>query len=362
MDNDDRISHLNNSLSYKPMNIQNTSYQPISTLKNKQDSNFLNLLNKNPRKSIIPLSHLLTKSYKIFGIDNESDNSLNKNYSLVETVDENSFDIFILQNFTPFSGEQDVNQWLSETKRKFNRLLIPRNLRFTAIPLLVEGPAKKVYILNRRNIQSYEDFYEILLLHFDKTVIPSTLISQQDSVFSQSNLFHHVKSSEDETLQTMMLFETINVSEKPSTHHSTVLVDSGAATSSGEIPVSQSTVTNDNINNNLNLDETTNIFPTVLLQTLAKDPNTLKDNNSDIQKLVPGTAYHSDMTYVPHFNRLDSIPYLLRLDMTQWYKHNKIMPTSWDVFVYKKRKKAKRLSTNVYGKNSYAEGLSIRRY
>ncbi|CAF4054918.1 unnamed protein product [Rotaria sp. Silwood1] len=361
MDNDDRISYLNNSLSYKPMNIQTTSYQPISTLKNKQDSNLLNLLNKNPRKSIIPLSHLPTKSYKIFGTDNDSDNSLNKNYSLVETVDENSFDIFILQNFTPFSGEQDVNQWLTETKRKFNRLLIPRNLRFTAIPLLVEGPAKKVYILNRRNIQSYEDFYEILLLHFDKNVIQSTLINQQESVFSESNLFHHVKSSEDKTLQTMTTLDNSHFSEKPPQHHSIALIDEGAATSSGEIPVSQSTVTNDNINNNLNLDETTNIFPTVLLQTLAKDPNTLKDNNNDIQKLVPGTAYHSDMTYVPHFNRLDSIPYLLRLDMAQWYKHNKIMPTSWDVFVYKKRKKARRLSTNVYGKNSYAEWFSIRR-
>ncbi|CAF5162332.1 unnamed protein product, partial [Rotaria sp. Silwood1] len=115
----------------------------------------------------------------------------------------------------------------------------------------------------------------------------------------------------------MATFNNSHFSEKPPKHHSITLIDDGAATSSGEIPVSQSTVTNDNINNNSNLDETTNIFPTVLLQTLATDPNTLKDNNSDIQKLVPGSAYHSDMTYVPHFNRLDSISYLLRLDIAQ---------------------------------------------
>ncbi|CAF1451540.1 unnamed protein product [Rotaria sp. Silwood1] len=361
MDNDDRISHLNNSLLYKPMNVQNTSYQPISTLKNKQDSNLLNLLNKNPRKSIIPLSHLPTKSYKIFGIDNESDNSLNKNYSLVETVDENSFDIFILQNFTRFSGEQDVNIWLDETVDKFDRSLITTNLRFAAIPLLVRGLAQKVYLKNRRNIQSFDDFYEILLSHFDKNEVQPIHNHQQENTILQSDLNSQTKLLEDKNLQTMMTSENTHVSEKSPTHHSTVIVDSGAATSSGEIPVSQSTETNDNINNNSNLDETTNILPTVLLQTLAKDPNTLKDNNSDIQKLVPGTAYHSDMTYVPHFNRVDSIPYLLRLDIAQWYKHNKIMPTSWDVFVYKKRKKAKRLSTNIYGKNSYAEGLSIRR-
>ncbi|CAF4747816.1 unnamed protein product, partial [Rotaria sp. Silwood2] len=155
MNNDDHISHSNNS-SYKPISTQNTPYQSTSTLKNKQDSNLLNPLNKNRRKSIIPLSHLPTKSYKIFKMDNESDNSLSKNYSLEETDkqlqlntnstttsqtknnynnndllqiekneniinkeetdDENSFDSFIIQNFTPFSGEQDVKQWLHETE------------------------------------------------------------------------------------------------------------------------------------------------------------------------------------------------------------------------------------------------------
>ncbi|CAF4016268.1 unnamed protein product [Rotaria sp. Silwood1] len=116
----------------------------------------------------------------------------------------------------------------------------------------------------------------------------------------------------------MMISENINVSEKPSTHHSTVLVDSGAATSSGEIPTFPSTVVNKNhtINNNTsNLDETTNIFSKVLLPTSTKNPKTLKDNKNDIQKSASGIEYHSGTTYVPHFSRLYFISYVLRLDI-----------------------------------------------
>ncbi|CAF3467149.1 unnamed protein product [Rotaria sp. Silwood2] len=398
MNNDDHISHLNNS-SYKPINTQNTSYQLTSTLKNKQDSNLLNPLNKNRRKSIIPLSHLPTKSYNIFEMDNESDNSLSKNYSLEETEkqsqlstnttsinqtnnnydnndvlpieknenlinkevidDENSFDSFILQNFTPFSGEQDVNLWLHDTQKRFDRLLIPRNLRFTAIPLLVRGLPQKIYIKNRRDIQSFDDFYEILLSHFDKNDVQPTYNNQQQNIISQSDFISQTKSSDDKNLQTMLTFDECHLSERPPKHQPTALIDNGAAFLTGEIPALQSTVANNNTtaNNISNIDEPTNILCKVLPQTLTKNPKTLKDNKNDIQKSVSGIEYHSDTTYVPHFNRLDFSIYLLRLDIVQWYKHNKILSTSWDVFVYKKRKKTKRLSTNVYGKNSYAEWL-----
>ncbi len=155
----------------------------------------MNLLNKNHRKSIIPSSHLPTNSNKLFKMDNEQDNSLietekqtrsninststthrNENYdnndilmsekienniNQEENEGENNFDSFNLENFTRFSGEQEVNVWLNETVKKFNRLLILRSLRFTAIALLVEGPAQKVYIRNRRHVRSFDNFYEI---------------------------------------------------------------------------------------------------------------------------------------------------------------------------------------------------------
>ena len=196
MNNGDHISGLLKSSLYVPVKSQaNRHFDP------------LNLLDKNCRQSIIPVSHLPTRLRKLSKMDNEQakpldkdylleeteksvqlrDNSvlttqLNKNYANKETLptdnnenntdkeeheNENSFDSFILQNFIPFSGEQDVNLWLNETEEKFNRLFISRSLRFTAVPLLVKSHAKKVYIKNRRSIQSFDDFYEILLLHFD---------------------------------------------------------------------------------------------------------------------------------------------------------------------------------------------------
>ncbi|CAF5001928.1 unnamed protein product, partial [Rotaria sp. Silwood1] len=160
---DDHIPHSNKPLTHNLIYKQNPAYLLITTSTIKEDSKLLNPLNKSLRKSIAPLSHLPTNSYKLFKMNNDLNHPLNKNYLSEEarkqfrpnikatsicqinkeTEDENNFDLFILQNFTPFSGEQDVNQWLSETKMKFSRLLIPRNLRFTAIPLLVKGPAKK---------------------------------------------------------------------------------------------------------------------------------------------------------------------------------------------------------------------------
>ncbi|CAF3319280.1 unnamed protein product [Rotaria sp. Silwood2] len=381
MNNDDHISHLNISSSYKPINKQNTSYLSTSTLKNTQDSNLPNRLNKNRRKSIIPLSHLPTKSYKIFEMYNETDNSFNKNYSLEETEQqsqpstnttstsqtnnnydnndllpieknenlinkeetdvENSFDSFIIQNFTPFYGGRDVNLWLHETEKKFRGFLIPRNLRFTAIPLLVEGPAKKVYILNRRNIQSFEDFHELLLVHFDKNVVQSTLTDQQESVFSQSSLLHQVKSSEDKNLQTMMTFDNTNFSEKPPKHHSTALNDSGAVASSGEIPAFQSTVVNDNntINHSTTtFDDTTNAIRKVLLHNLIKNPKTFQGGKDDVTKWLEDLEHLFDTAHIPDAKKLDLISYSLRGEALRWYKNNKSTLTSWHVFVHELKK------------------------
>ncbi|CAF1298482.1 unnamed protein product [Rotaria sp. Silwood1] len=365
MNNDDHISYLWKS----SLNISTNTQE-------KQLSNSLNLLNKNRRKSIIPSTHLPIKVPKLFQMDTEQDNLLNKDCSSIETEKptqsninsfvtttmnnntdkkdllpkdmvendadceenetENNFDLFILQNFTPFSGEQDVNQWLSETKRKFNRLLIPRNLRSTAIPLLVEGPAEKVYILNRRNIQSFEDFYEILLLHFDKDVTPSALTDPQESVFSQSSLLHQVKSSEDKNLQTMMTFDNTNFSEKPPKHHSTALNDSGAATSNGEIPAFQSTVVNDNntINHSTTtVDDTTNAIRKVLLHNLIQNPKTFQGGKDDVTKWLEDLEHSFDTAHIPDANKLDLISYSLRGEALRWYKNNKSTLTSWQLFV-----------------------------
>ena len=243
MNDDDHISHLNDS-SFDLLNTNCSSRLFTTTLISKQDSNLPNSLNKNRRKSIIPSSHLPTKPYNMLGIDKEVDNSLNKNCSLEQTEkqsqsntnttstnrnndsynntdvitieknenltnkedieDERSFDSFILQNFSQFSGEQDVNLWLQETTRKFNRLLIPSNTRFLAIPLLAEGEVQKIYIMNRRNIKSFDDFYEILLSNFDKNNIQATQDHRQESITSQHEISLETKTSENKNSQTLV--------------------------------------------------------------------------------------------------------------------------------------------------------------
>ncbi|CAF2094912.1 unnamed protein product, partial [Rotaria magnacalcarata] len=73
-----------------------------------------------------------------------------------DTNDDN-FDAFILQNFVPFSGKQNVAQWLDETENKFNQLRIGRNFRFEAISLLVEGYARRNLIKNPKTFKGGKD-------------------------------------------------------------------------------------------------------------------------------------------------------------------------------------------------------------
>ena len=55
---------------------------------------------------------------------------------------DNDFEVFILDNFIAFSGKQNVILWLDQIEQKFDELRIGRNLRFKAIPVLIEGAAK----------------------------------------------------------------------------------------------------------------------------------------------------------------------------------------------------------------------------
>ena len=88
-----------------------------------------------------------------------------ENYSQSENErNAESFDEFILRNFIPFTGRQNLLQWLDGTETKFNRFRIVRNLRYTAISLPVEGEARYKYLRHRRQIRSFDDFCEFLLV------------------------------------------------------------------------------------------------------------------------------------------------------------------------------------------------------
>ncbi|CAF4704125.1 unnamed protein product [Rotaria sp. Silwood2] len=92
---------------------------------------------KKRRQTIIPLSHQPKLIDAAKGSDFESNNGDNE--------DELEFDSLILNNFNPFSGSENVVDWLVNTDKKFNLHKISRNLRHLAILLLIEGDAKIKY-------------------------------------------------------------------------------------------------------------------------------------------------------------------------------------------------------------------------
>ena len=74
MNSDDHISGLLKSLLYVPVKSQANRHFDL-----------LNLLDKNRRKSIIPVSHLPTRLHKLSKMDNEQAKPLDKDYLLEGT-------------------------------------------------------------------------------------------------------------------------------------------------------------------------------------------------------------------------------------------------------------------------------------
>ncbi|CAF4135589.1 unnamed protein product, partial [Didymodactylos carnosus] len=56
------------------------------------------------------------------------------------------FDLFVLNNFDPFDGKQNVIDWIDITEEKFKEYKFNRHYRYEAVPLLVSNDAKRWYI------------------------------------------------------------------------------------------------------------------------------------------------------------------------------------------------------------------------
>ncbi|CAF5052158.1 unnamed protein product, partial [Rotaria socialis] len=67
----------------------------------------------------------------------DDNQSVHADHNKEEDDEDNLFDIFICENFFPFSGIQPIDQWLDETETLFHRVKISRKLRLKAVPLLV---------------------------------------------------------------------------------------------------------------------------------------------------------------------------------------------------------------------------------
>ena len=253
-----------------------------------------------------------------------------------ENEEENDFDMFILEHFSPFSGKQSVTEWLDETESTFKQLKISRHLRFQSISLLVEGDAKRLYIKHRAGIRSFDDFYEFLLLNFDITHTSSSQIKShstcpQDTTHSHTSCPHasiaypHGQSAD--------ISNITNFARQPPAFHSNALVDFGATNTIGESLDNRST--NITTNSSISIfDQTTNDLRKAILEDLIKNPKVFKGSKDDVNKWIDDIEHLLDVAHIPDPSRLDIISYSLRGDALQWYKNNKTTFTSWAIFVH----------------------------
>nr|ABL86689.1 putative gag protein [Philodina roseola] len=286
------------------------------------------------RQSIIPPSHQpprATTALLSEGEPNQDDQN-----------DELNFDSFILSHFTPFSGTENVIEWLDNTDKKFNDHKIPRNLRYIAIPLLVEGEAKRKYIRTRNKIRSFDDFYEFLLIHYDT----SAPIIRNIPYNSSSHLSHHNNGVHDSILHKNVTFDdqlkqrvsnldlSDNLPPRPILR-STALADFGATKIFGDDSAQQSATTSPSSFSHVtsSLNQTTYVIHKAIIDNLIKNPKIFQGGKEDVKQWLEDIEQLFDTAQIPDSHKLDLIFYSLRGEARRWYKNTKSSLTSWSIFV-----------------------------
>ena len=258
-----------------------------------------------------------------------------------EEEDENRFDVFILKTFRTFSGTEDVVSWLDETDKKFNKLKISRNLRYKAIPLLVEDDAKRTYLLNKSNIKTFDDFYECLLSKFSK-------VEQEErclQALSLSGSSNHNNSTRLSIIPKNLSFNEPHLS---ATHHldvsdslpprpilrSTAIADKGATRLRGDESAFGGTFQSSNLSQSAcSLDQTTYVIHKAIIDNLIKNPKIFQGGKDDVKQWLEDIEQLFDTAQIPDSHKLDLITYSLRGEARRWYKNTKSSLTSWAVFV-----------------------------
>ena len=247
-----------------------------------------------------------------------------------------SFDAFIIQHFTPFSGKQNVIKWLDGTEKTFNRFRIERSLRYDAISLLVEHDAKRIYVKHRKEIQSFDDFYEFLLTHFDDSHA-STHLSQSASSASATNSSKisapkQIRTFDDSQCKTLNITEATYINSQTPNFCSTAMVDIGTTNSFGVNPAGRPTAGADN-SSSFASDQTMNDLRKAIVGNLIRNPKTFRGGKDDVKKWIEDIEHLLDLAHIPDSTRLDLISYSLRGDALEWFKNSRTSLTSWSVFV-----------------------------
>ncbi|CAF4867021.1 unnamed protein product [Rotaria socialis] len=263
------------------------------------------------------------KSRKTFGthcdVNVEEDNDKHNS-------NDESLDSFILKKFVRFSGDQNVIQWLDDVENKLKSFYIDRQIRFETIPLLIEGAAPQQYIRNRKNIPSFDDFYEFLLLQFEcldnverannNQLGKNTSVNDRTTVNQKTVLNNSNESIVNESNKNSRINQTLEISSETT-------VNLGTTNTIADVPVNKTIVISNELFTSL-IDET--------------NPKIFKGRKDNAQQWIQELEYLFQITHIQDATKLDFFSYSLRADALAWFRNHKSSLTSWKALVLELKK------------------------
>ncbi|CAF1674682.1 unnamed protein product, partial [Adineta ricciae] len=229
--------------------------------------------------------------------DSELQQYQNTTVETEKTVNNADFDIFILSNFTPFTGKGDVVQWLAETEDKFTQFRIARCLRYQSISLLVTGDAKRIYVSHRKTIHTFDDFYEFMISTFQASSNSSCSVS---SCLSANTL----RVTKCDTCQSQIIPKTdttlshTNSSCQPDYHTDTNRPNAILHTTMvhGEVSTRDQNALSLNSSNS-QVDPAINELRKAIVSNLIKNPKTFKGEKDDVKKWLEDIEHLFDIAH-----------------------------------------------------------------
>ena len=252
-----------------------------------------------------------------------------------EDKNDHNFDTFIVNNFVPFSGKQNVILWLDQTESKFKELRMARHLRFKAISLLIEGVAKRKYLAHRKEIKSFDDFYEFLLSQFDMSNLDtdhSNCNHRTANQLSNPSTPFKPRPIDNSTSTVIHLTDNTMLTRQTPAFCSTAIVDVGATNPLGETHATTSVNSSNNLSAS-DCDRTLIDLRKAIVADLIRNPKIFNGVKDDVKKWIEDVEHLLEVAHIPEPTRLDLISYSLRNDALEWYKNNKSNLTSWHIFV-----------------------------
>ncbi|CAF3827803.1 unnamed protein product [Rotaria sp. Silwood1] len=323
----------NENITSDPSEIRQT-LEELSSDVSKKDTTVTMKYNKYRRLTMKPPSTRHKRS--------EDNKSSDEGSSYGEPEDEEAFDVFILNNFSPYSGNENVTEWLEITDEKFNTFKMTRKLRHLAIPLLVKGDAKQIYFNNKNNINTYDDFYVLLWKEYKHTSrnLPHTKPYSDPTMLDQSNLIQDASVQKnvafaDKSKIASNTFELNDSLPQPPILRSTALLDLGATGLSGDDPVNRSKVASsqNTFFNSSILDQTAYALRRAIVDSLIKNPKTFRGGKDDVKLWIEDIEQLFDTAQIPENHKLDLVQYSLRGEASRWFKNNKSTFITWETFV-----------------------------